>query len=165
MDEEICDGVKVLCERMENNPEDFTEGPIDPNTFSRAQGKFYYDGRNIEGLARNIPDAVEAYWHLNQAERDALVLSYKKMMRGEFTRRVVEKLLEQPEPAQEIRYTAPSRGKSNAILTTAAMQNASLRLLNESFDEAMAGPSYVKYKAKDRYAIAPEEAIKKWATE
>ncbi len=155
MDEEICDGVKILCDRMENNPEDFSDSPINPNTFDRKLGKFYYDGRNIEELAKGNLNAQETFWHLNQTEKDALVKSYKTMMRNEFTRRVVEKLLEQPEPEPERKYTAQGARAGKSILTTAQMTNESLKLLNESFDEAFSKnheTDSLVYKAAGRYA-------------
>jgi hypothetical protein len=164
MDEEICDGVKILCERMENNPDDFEDGTFNPNTFDRSLGKFYYEGRSIEGLAKNNPDAQEAFWHLNQAEKDALVESYKKMMRNAFTRRIVERLLDTPEPVSKPMAQAPRAGKS--ILTTAAMQGTALNILNEAFDkEYDHSAQVVRYRAKDRYAVGTEAEIRKWATE
>jgi hypothetical protein len=157
MDEEICDGVKILCERMENNPDDFIEGPIDPNSFSRTQGRFYYDGRNIEALARGTPESDGVFWHLNQADKDALVKSYKTMMRNEFTRRVVEKLLEQPEPEPEVRYTAQAQRAGKSIVS-----NMKASVWDEVYKAA---PPFVKYKASDRYAVGTEAEIRKWATE
>lgn len=151
MDEEVCDGVKILCERMENNPEDFGEGPINPHSFDRSLGKYYYEGRTIEGLARGSPEALESYWHLNQAERDALVASYKTMMRNEFTRRVVEKLLEQPEPEVDV---AKAIRKANSPVTVQQIQNESLALLNRSFEEAYDHTTdTMKYKALGRYKL------------
>ena len=159
MDEEICDGVKVLCERMENNPEDFIEGPINPNTFDRNLGKFYYDGRNVEELAKGNPNAQETFWHLNQAEKDALVKSYKNMMRNEFTRRVVERLLEQPEP-ERIRF------KGKGPLTMAQIASETRNGLNESFDKTYEKNHYTDsfvYKETGRYAwFSAQEIPNPW---
>jgi len=165
MSEEICDGVRILCERMENNPEDFIKSEFNPSTMEQTLGKFYYEGRNIEGLAKGHPDAIEGYWHLTQAERDALVQSYKNMMRNEFTRRVVEKLLDAPAPEQEIRFTTQGRNVGKSILTTAQIQNESLRLLNKSFEDAYNhSADALKYKASGRYAtgFGGEPLINPW---
>ena len=152
MEDNICDGVKILCERMDSNPEDFTEYPIDaPSGLPNGMGKFHYDGRLIERLARGEHDAHEAYWYLTQAEKDALISSYKKMMRQEFTRATVEKLLEQPESELDV---AKAVRKANRPLTKAQMTNESLKLLNESFDEAFSKnhvTDSLVYKATGRY--------------
>ena len=151
MDEEICDGVKILCERMENNPDDFEDGSFNPSTFDRSLGKFYYEGRSIEGLAKNNPDAQETFWHLNQAEKDALVESHKKMMRNAFTRRIVERLLDTPEPVSKPMAQAPRAGKS---------------IFDGAFDKVFDhNAQVVRYRAKDRYAVGTEAEIRKWATE
>lgn len=159
MDEEICDGVKILCERMENNPEDFEDNSFSQNTFDRSLGKFYYEGRSIEELAKNSPNAQEAFWHLNQAEKDALVKSYKTMMRNEFTRRIVERLLDRPEPEPEKKYTAQGVRAGKSVLSG---MKASVGVWDEIYKES---PPFVKYKASDRYAVGTEAEIRKWATE
>jgi hypothetical protein len=149
--DDISDGVKILCDRMESNPEEFLDPPYDPNTFDRKLGRFYYDGKNIESLAKGEPENV--YWYLSDAEKQALIVSYVRMIRAEHTRTVVERLLEKPEPEADV---AKAVRKVNRPLNTAQMVNESLQLMNKSFDEAYAKDDVMDslvYKATGRYEI------------
>lgn len=151
MEDEISDGVKILCERMESNPEEFLDQPYDPNTFDRKLGKFYYDGKNIEAMAKGESETV--FWYLSPAEKQALVAAYVRMIRTEHTRAVIERLLEEPEPEIDV---AKAMRSVNRPLTTAQIQTQALRDLNASFDEAYAKNHVTDsliYKATGRYDI------------
>jgi len=163
MEDEISDGVKILCERMESNPEEFLDQPYDPNTFDRKLGKFYYEGKNIEAMAKGESDTV--FWYLSPAEKQALVAAYVRMIRTEHTRVVVERLLVKPEPEIDV---AKAMRKANRPLTKAQIVNDSLKCLNESFDAAYAKnhtADSLVYRASGRYAVGTEAEIRKWATE
>lgn len=163
MEDEISDGVKILCERMESNPEEFLDQPYDPNTFDRKLGKFYYDGKNIEAMAKGESETV--FWYLSPAEKQALVTAYVRMIRTEHTRTVIERLLDKPEPEIDV---AKAMRKANRPLTKAQIVNDSLQLLNKSFDEAYAKnheTDSLVYRARDRYPHLMAEEVKKWATE
>jgi len=153
MEDEISDGVKILCERMESNPEEFLDQPYDPNTFDRKLGKFYYEGKNIEEMAKGESETV--FWFLSPAEKQALVAAYVRMIRTEHTRVVVERLLDKPEPEPEKKYTGQGVRAGKSVLTKAQMTNESLKLLNESFDEAFSKnheTDSLIYKSAGRYA-------------
>ena len=150
--EEISDGVKILCDRMESNPEDFSDGPLNPNTFDRSMGKFYYDGREIESLAKGEAAGKENFWYLNETEKAMLVKAYVDMRRRWATQRVVEKLLAEPEPEVDV---AKAIRNANRPLTKAQMVNDALQLMNKSFDETYAkdhNTGTIKYKALGRYS-------------
>lgn len=134
MSEEICDGVKLLCDRMASNPEEFTASEFDVHTMERKQGRYFFEGRTIEALARGEGDAAAKYWYLNQAEKDALIAAYTNMMRVEFTGRVIERLFDAPE--EEVQT---NRGP----LTANQMRTAALTSLNQVFAE-----EYEKYNAE-----------------
>ena len=151
MDDEISAGVRILCERMENNPEEFEETEYNPSTMYRKLGKFYYDGREIESLAKGEAAGKENFWYLNEAEKAMLVKAYVDMRRRWATQKVVEKLLAEPEPEPE-----PVRYKGNGPLTKTQIINESLSLLSKSFDEAYPEnheTDSLLYKATGRYEI------------
>jgi hypothetical protein len=150
MDNEISDAVKILCDRMENNPEDFLETEFNPSTLHRGLGKYYYEGKTIEALAKGEPAGAEALWFLNETERTMLVHAYRNMMRHSHTTHIVGKLLDKPEP--ELGH----QEKRAKPLTTAQIQTQTLRDLNASFDKSYAKnheTDSLVYKATGRYNL------------
>ena len=148
MEDEISDGVKILCDRMENNLEDFLETDFDPSTLHRKLGKFYYEGKQIESLAKGEIAGKETFWYLNDTEKAMLVKAYVAMERRLATQRVVEKLLTTDEPAPEVKRKGP--------LTKAQIVKDSLAQLNREFDKAYAenhATDTYRYVAKDRYQL------------
>lgn len=132
--EDICDGVKILCERMGTNPEDFD-----------YDGRFYDYGQEILSAIEADPDTLARRMRFfTQAERDMLTTAYSNMVRATYTRRVIETLVAEPQPKRK----GPI---SNSWLAKDAMDG-----LNLAFDKAYAEnhetDSYV-YKAKDRYQL------------
>lgn len=142
MEDEISDGVKILCDRMESNPEDFLETEYDLSTMHRKLGKFYYEGKQIESLAKGEIAGKETFWYLNDTEKAMLVKAYVAMERRLATQRVVEKLLTTDEPAPEVKRKGPL---TKSWITKEALEN-----LNIAYAENHATDSLV-YKAKDRY--------------
>lgn len=145
MDEEISDGVKILCERMENNPEDFVESEFDPSTLHRKLGKYYYEGKTIEALAKGEPAGAEALWYLNETERIMLVRAYRNMMRNSHTAHVVGKLLEQPAPEVDV---AKAIRNANSPLTTGQL----IKELTPGLDE-MFSKEYERYRSEKLDAL------------
>jgi hypothetical protein len=73
------DGVKILLDRMESNPEDFEKG-----------GNL----ESIFGIAY-----INQNWHIfNQEEKDALNEAYKNIQRDEFTQYVISRIVDTPTP-------------------------------------------------------------------
>lgn len=157
MDEEISDGVKILCDRMESNPEEFLEQPYEPNTFDRKLGKFYYDGKNIEAMAKG--EADHKYWYLTAVERQALITAYLRMIRTEHTREVIERLLDkEPEEAQQAlpKGLKPISKQSMINSMTPALDSMFTkeyeRYREEQYQKAEA--DLLKYKASGRYTMS-----------
>jgi len=66
MSEELCDGVKMLIERMQNNPEDFD-----------YTGRLYEHHNMINELSE-VPKGHQRLWFLNDAEKKALMNATKR---------------------------------------------------------------------------------------
>jgi hypothetical protein len=129
MSEEICDGVKMLLDRMKNNPEDFEYG-----------GKLH-GYRNTMEEVLNAPPAHQPLWFLNETEKKALSDGYRDMHKQVFTTKVVQAILA-PEPEYDINMDQPYRNRSN-IITPQHMIKDVTDLLNEEFDKQYAKNSNV----------------------
>ena len=132
--EDICDGVKILCERMDTNPEDFD-----------YEGKFYTFGNEIDEMIIHPEKVRHRLTFFTQTERDMLTTAYKNFVRAHYTRQVIETLTSTAEVEQ------PKPSKKGGPLTRAKIINESLAQLNTEFDK-----SYITYRAKDRYAFGDE---------
>ena len=165
IEKEFSQGVKILLERMQNNPEDFVgtdEPPYSPPKF----GMFSDLMRDIlrGEKVRHWDD-----WHLlTKAEQSALVQGYKDMMRARFDLGIMKKLLEEPEekPAWKI---------SKGPLTADQITRDALKILEKEFsktiDNGMLGaalgepkkfllnPSQVKMAQK--MGVSPAEYARK----
>jgi len=123
-EKEFSQGVKILLDRMQNNPEDFIGGD-DP-----------YKAPKFELFAKLMNDVIRGDrvknwqdWYLfTKAEQTALIEGYKNMMRARFDQGIMSKLLEEPRPYIKPEYY----GKP---LTTSAIQKEALRVLEEKFVE------------------------------
>lgn len=131
MDNDICDGVKILCERMETNPEDFW-----------YDGKFHTFGKEIDDYLAD-PVGPKSRMHIfNDVEREMLVVSYKKLCRTFYTRKVIETLVTEPEKEK-----LKGARKRNADLRAALLDD-----LNSAFDkEYNHMTDTYRYVAKGRY--------------
>ena len=92
MSEEFCDGVKILLNRMESNPEEFK------------------DMDRWEEFT-NIHQLRDGFWShaLTPAEIEALRAGMRKIYREVFTNRVMAKLLEDKEEVTQGQYTVSER--------------------------------------------------------
>ena len=123
IEKEFCQGVKILLERMKNNPEDFV-GSDDP--YQVPKFELFHD------LMKDIVSGSKVkqwqdWYLLTKAEQTALIEGYKDMMRARFDQGVMRRLLEEPqEPVIKPEYY----GKP---LTTSAIQTEALRVLEEKF--------------------------------
>jgi hypothetical protein len=138
--EEICDGVKMLIERMQNNPEDFEYG-----------GSMTGYSNTMEDILRN-PKDHQPLWFLSDAEKKALVNAYKEMHKTRFTAGVVQSILA-PEPQYDINMDRPyqtamrldSSGnlgigtqKPSKIITPKYMMQQAEKLLEKEFEKEYA---------------------------
>lgn len=131
IEKEFSQGVKILLERMQNNPEDFVgtdEPPYSPPKF----GMFSDLMRDIlrGEKVRHWDD-----WHLlTKAEQSALVQGYKDMMRARFDTGIMKKLLEEPE--EKVRF-----GKKDYNLGTPITANQitthALKILEKEFENGL----------------------------
>jgi hypothetical protein len=122
MSEELCDGVKMLIERMQTNPEDFSYG-----------GKLHGYRNTMEEVLRCSP-ADQPMWFLNETEKKALVDGYTAMHKQQFTAGVVQSIFS-PEPKE------PSTTEYTANLAK-SMMNTKHQVVNsilrDEFDKAYA---------------------------
>lgn len=154
---EFSQGVKILLERMQNNPEDFIGGD-DP-----------YKAPKFELFAKLMNDVIRGDrvknwqdWYLfTKAEQTALIQGYKGMMRTRFDQGIMRKLLEEPEqPVIKPKYY----GKP---LTASVMQTEALRVLEEKFAEEYAkNPTMFKLNPSqvalaNKLGLSPAEYARK----
>jgi hypothetical protein len=127
MSEEICDGVKMLLDRMKNNPEDFDyEGRL-------------YGYRNTMDEVLNAPPAHQPLWFLNETEKKALSDGYRDMHKQIFTAKVVQDIL-RPTPEYDINMDQPYRNRSK-LITPQYMLNETEKILEREFEKEYAKTS------------------------
>jgi hypothetical protein len=150
IEKEFSQGVKILLERMQNNPEDFVTGYDSHN-----KPKFSMFSDLMRDVLRG--DRVIKQWDdwylFTKAEQSALIQGYKDMMRARFDQGVMRKLLEDPnEPVIKPEYF----GKS---ITASAITNHALRVLEDKFAKTptklMINPSQIALANK--LGISTEE--------
>lgn len=124
MSEEICDGVRMLLDRMQNNPEDF-----------EYAGKLLGYGNTMEEVLRN-PPAHHPLWYLNETEINALIDGYKGMHKQKFTAGVVQAILA-PEPEYDFNMDRPYKSPSKIIAPQSMIKEAQ-KLLEEEFEKEYA---------------------------
>ena len=96
IEKEFSQGVKILLERMENNPEDFTGT-------GNGYPKFGMFADLMKDIVRGNRTKNWDDWHLfTKAEQSALVEGYKKMMRARFDQGIMQRLLDEPESRPEL---------------------------------------------------------------
>jgi len=131
MSEELCDGVKMLIERMQNNPDDFD-----------YTGRLYEHHHMINELFET-PQGHQRLWFLSDVEKKALVDAYREMHKTKFTAGVVQSILNPPD--YDINMDRPYRNSRTLIASKEMMQQAK-KILNEQFDK-----EYAKNYAKSNY--------------
>ena len=131
MSEEICEGVKMLIERMQTNPEDFGYG-----------GRLHGYRNTMEEVLRCSP-AEQPMWFLNETEKKALVDAYTAMHKQNFTAGVVQSILS-PEPEYDINMDRPYQKPSTMVVPQNMLKQAT-EILNKEFEK-----EYVKNYAKNR---------------
>jgi hypothetical protein len=124
MSEEICEGVRMLLDRMQNNPEDFD-----------YEGRLYGYRNTMEEVLRH-PPADQPMWYLNQTEIKALIDGYTAMHKQKFTAQVVHDIL-RPAPDYDINMDRPYQ-KPSKIIAPASMVKQAREILNKEFDKQYA---------------------------
>ena len=120
MSEEICDGVKMLIERMQTNPDDFEYG-----------GKLHGYRNTMEEVLHN-PPANQPMWFLNETEKKALIKAYTDMHKQVFTSGVVQAVLA-PEPDYDINMDRPYMKKPSKIIAPASMIEEAQKILEKEY--------------------------------
>lgn len=122
IEKEFSKGVKILIQRMKDNPEDFMGGVNNMSPKFRTFADLMYDV--IRG--NKVKDWHE--WYLfTKAEQTALIEGFKDMMRDRFDKDIMSKLLEEPEqPFLKPEYYATP-------LTASAITNHALRVLQDEY--------------------------------
>jgi hypothetical protein len=131
IEKEFSQGVKILLERMENNPEDFINADEPP--YHSPKFKMFAD--LMHDVIRG--DKVKHWqdWYLfTKAEQTALIEGYKNMMRAKFDQGVMRKLL--GEPVETI-IKKEYYGKP---LTIDQITREALETLEKEFDKGMLQP-------------------------
>jgi len=101
MSEEISSTVKMLCERMQTNPEDFIQTGDKPP-------RFYILNKYLANVIYKRHDAfTQLLWFLTDAERDALNEAYKKMMRENWEQSILNGLMYEPHIPTELESNNP----------------------------------------------------------
>jgi hypothetical protein len=122
-EKEFCQGVKILLERMKNNPEDFVT-----SYHSHDEPKFgMFADLMKDVVSSNKTKHWEDWYLFTKAEQTALIEGYKDMMRTRFDQGIMRKLLEEPqEPVVKKEYY----GKP---LTLSTIQNEALKALEQAY--------------------------------
>ena len=124
MAEEICEGVKMLLDRMQNNPEDFD-----------YEGRLYGYRNTMEEVLRHSP-ADQPMWYLNQTEIKALIDGYTAMHKQKFTAQVVHDIL-RPPSEYDINMDRPYQ-KPSTLLAPQNMLKKAKEILDKEFDKEYA---------------------------
>jgi hypothetical protein len=124
MAEEMCEGVKMLLDRMQNNPEDFD-----------YEGRLYGYRNTMEEVLRH-PPADQPMWYLNQTVIRALIDGYTAMHKQKFTAQVVHDIL-RPPPEYDINMDRPYQKPSTMVVPQNMLAEAN-KLIREEFEKEYA---------------------------
>lgn len=155
IEKEFSQGVKILLERMQNNPEDFVgtdEPPYYPPKFSM-----------FADLMRDIlrGEKVRHWddWHLlTKAEQSALIQGYKDMMRARFDMGIMKKLLEEPE--EKVKFGKKHYNLGTPLTADQITQDALTILgkeLSNSIDKKVLESAMQKYEVPNKLLLNPTQ--------
>ena len=117
MNEEFCDGVKILLSRMESNPEEFETG-----------NKWGYVTRDLLAVRAGTAPIPNYASGLTTAEVDALYAGYSKFLRKSFDNYVMKEVLA---GSGELSQLEAKRPKS--ILSTHELITHGLKTIEENY--------------------------------
>lgn len=98
------EGVKILIDRMESNPEDFETNFGDLSRAEIHRGRFASVGAALRERMNGEKDKWEHRKLLTEEELTALDEAYLKLARKRFTENIMAKLLAEPEKREEYAY-------------------------------------------------------------
>ena len=131
IEKEFSQGVKIMLERMQNNPEDFVGTDEPPH----RTPKFSIFADLMRDVVRG--DKVKHWddWYLlTKEEQSALIQGYKNMMRSRFDRGVMKRLLDEPEEKVRFGKKDYNLGKP---LTVDQITNEALTLLGKELSNSI----------------------------
>lgn len=155
IEKEFSKGVKILLERMENNPEDFV-GANEPPYYAPKFGMFADLMRDIlrGEKVRHWDD-----WHLlTKAEQSALIQGYKDMMRDRFDMGIMKKLLEEPE--ERVRFGKKDYNLGTPLTADQITQDALTILekeLSNSINKKVLESAMQKYAVPKKLLLNPTQ--------
>ena len=156
-DSDYSEFTKLVLARMETNPDEFA-----------ANSRWDNLVRGLEEYARGDTDGryVKTLWPLEHQEIEVLLSKYRRMYLDRLHKEMLKNIVSGNDlgPSPEQTYQA-GVGKQGRVITTAAMKQQTLEMLNESFDDSFArapvkqegmaiDPNTLTYKASGRYALA-----------
>lgn len=110
------EGVKILIERMESNPEDFYSSDFEPTTGRITRGRYVWIA---DYLKKRLAGTAEP-WYMEGAltpeEMEALMAAYIQFERKRFTERVMKDLLVNEEPQKSYTFQPAMTLSSNGNL-------------------------------------------------
>lgn len=122
--EEFCNGVKILLERMKTNPEDFDVlGP------GARFGGFAHTMSNALINPKEL-DCLQDWQCLRKEEQQALIQGYKDMGRERFSKGIMEQVLKEPDDSG-IGVYAPEKKKPKKFALNPAQYEMMMRLSDE----------------------------------
>lgn len=155
IEKEFSQGVKILLERMQNNPEDFVgtdEPPYYPPKFSMF-------GDLMRGILRGEKVRHWDDWHLlTKAEQSALIQGYKDMMRDRFDMGIMKRLLEEPE--ERVRFGKKDYNLGTPLTADQTTQDALTILekeLSNSINKKVLESAMQKYEVPNKLLLNPTQ--------
>lgn len=132
---ELSNAVTVLIARMESHPEDFevNEGEL---YSARPKSKF---GEMVNGLYALTDGSTtkNAFWYLNDADKQALAEAWKKYHYTKFEKRVMEKIFDDGAEERELELEM-QRMKHRIAMQTAMTQGMAMH--NTSYPYTVSAP-------------------------
>jgi hypothetical protein len=155
IEKEFSQGVKILLERMQNNPEDFVGTDEPPH----RTPKFSMFGDLMRDVVRG--DKVKHWddWYLlTKEEQSALVQGYKSMMRSRFDQGIMKRLLDEPE--EKVRFGEKNYNLGTP-LTIDQITNEALNILGKelsnSIDKSVLESAMQKYEVPKKLLLNPTQ--------
>jgi len=153
IEKEFSQGVKILLERMENNPEDFMRDfDIKPPKF----GIFADLMRDV--LRGNRVKDWDDWYLFTKAEQSALIEGYKSMMRSRFDQGIMKRLLDEPE--EKVRFGEKNYNLGTP-LTIDQITNEALNILGKelsnSIDKSVLESAMQKYEVPKKLLLNPTQ--------
>lgn len=99
----MLEGVQILIDRMESNPEDFVRQP-GYYTLGEDAPRFIHIADALEEVLMGRTE-VNRFLHLTSEEKAALLVAYRKMMRQAFTAGVISQVFGDEEKRKRVLVT------------------------------------------------------------